>query len=374
MAAKLARLRAAQDTLAGRQAAPASPDARVAAARDALAKVEQRLARAGQAQAATMEKYQAEVPAGKDRGGRKPVPADRNVRIARIRTNVATARDRLAAAQAHAAAAAPVKVSATDPGTRVLPAKNGGWTQGWNLQLAAARRQVLLAIELHDNPADCGALVTLVQAAAANCELAGLREQIRAWLADNGYASAANFTALEHLLLLVAVTGEATQAGRASGGRALPAGWEHMAARLATPAGKTLYKRRAAQAEPGLRPVLRPVRPLPQLPRPRRRRRRDQAAGRRAQHRQAAQPPAPSPGTRPRLRHTAQPPAVPARRDGAPACRPHPGRPPGPAGTPARPAPPATALPRGYNRPRRPPSTIQTGHQPPRQAVALQAQ
>ena len=121
-------------------------------------------------------------------------------------------------------------------------------SQGWNLELAAARRQVLLAIELHDNPADAGAPVTMITAAAANCELAGIREQIRA--ADNGYASAANFAALEHLMLLVAVTGEASQTGRrGGGGRALPALVEKMAARLATPAGQKLYKRRAAQVE-----------------------------------------------------------------------------------------------------------------------------
>ena len=51
-------------------------------------------------------------------------------------------------------------------------------------------------------------------------------------------------------MLLVATTGEASQTGRGAGGRALPAGWEKMAARLATPAGKKLYKRRAALVEP----------------------------------------------------------------------------------------------------------------------------
>jgi transposase len=251
MAARLGRLRAAQDTLAARQAAPASPDARVTAARDAVRRAGQRLARAEDAQAAKMEKYHAAVAAGKAWAGKKPVPAGQNARIARIRKNLATAQGRLAAAQARAAAAGPAKVSATDPDSRLLPAKNGGYVQGWNLELAAARRQVLLAIELHDNPADAGALITMIGAAAANCELAGIRDRIRAWLADNGYASAANFAALEHLMLLVAVTGEASQTGRAGGGgRALPAGWEKMAARLATPAGKKLYKRRAALVEP----------------------------------------------------------------------------------------------------------------------------
>jgi len=253
MAATLARLHAARDKLAARRqaASPRSPDARITAARDAVGRAGQRLAQAEQAQAAVMAKYQAAVAAGKAWAGKKPVPASENVRIAGIRKNLATAQGRLAAAQAAAAAAGPAKVSATDPDSRLLPAKNGGgYLQGWNLELAAARRQVLLAIELHDNPADCGALTTMIEAAAANCSLTGLEGRIRAWLADNGYASTANFQALEHLMLLVATAGEASQTGRGAGGRAIPAGWEKMAARLATPAGKKLYKRRAGLVEP----------------------------------------------------------------------------------------------------------------------------
>ena len=252
MAATLARLHAAQDKLAARRQAapPRSPDARIVAARDAVSNAARRLAQAEEAQAAVMAKYQAAVTAGKAWAGKKPVPAAENVRIARIRKNLATAQGRLAAAEA-CAAEAPAKVSATDPDSRLLPAKNGGgYLQGWNLELAAARRQVLLAIELHDNPAGYGALTTMIEAAAANCSLTGLQGRIRAWLAGNGYASAANFQALEHLMLLVATTGEASQTGRGAGGRALPAGWEKMAARLATPAGKKLYKRRAALVEP----------------------------------------------------------------------------------------------------------------------------
>ncbi len=253
MAGTLARLHAAQDKLAARRQAapPRSPDARVTAARDAVSNAGRRLAQAEQAQAALVEKYQAAVAAGKAWAGKKPVPAAENVRIARIRKNLATASSRLAAAGAAAAAAGPAKVSAAGPDSRLLPAKNGGgYLQGWNLELAAARRQVLLAIELHDNPADYGALTTMIEAAAANCSLTGLEGRIRAWLAGNGYASTANFQALEHLMLLVATTGEATQTGRGTGGRALPAGWEKMTARLATPAGKKLYKRRAGLVEP----------------------------------------------------------------------------------------------------------------------------
>lgn len=251
LAAKLARLRAAQAKLAERQAGPGTAAARITAAQEAVAGAGRRLEQAEAAQAAKMDAYACAVAAGKAwRYGKKPVPPERAARVARVRKNLTTAQDRLAAAR-QAAAASPVKVSATDPDSRLLPAKNGGFLQGWNLQLAAARRQVLLAAELHDNPADAGALVQMITTAAANCELAGLAGRIRGWLADNGYASAANFKALDHLMLLVAVSREAAQTGRADGpGGELPPGWEKMAARLATPAGKNLYKRRAALVEP----------------------------------------------------------------------------------------------------------------------------
>jgi transposase len=251
LAAKLARLRAAQDKLAGRQAVSGGPAARVTAAQDAVDRTARRLAAAEAAQAAKMEKYQAAVAAGKAwRYGKKPVPAGQAARVAAVRKNLATAQARLAAARV-AAAASPVKVSPADPDSRMVPAKNGGgWTQGWNLQLGAARRQVLLTAELHDNPADAGALVQMIAAATANCELAGLAARIRAWLADSGYASAAAFKELDHLMLLVAIRNEAAQAGRGDGRTTVPPGWEKMAARLATPAGKKLYARRAALVEP----------------------------------------------------------------------------------------------------------------------------
>jgi transposase len=252
LAASLARLHAAEGKLTERQAAPGGPAARIDAAQHAVQDATRRLEAAEAAQDAKMDAYAAAVAAGKAwRYGKKPVPAGQAARVARVRKNLATAQARLAAAR-QAAAASPVKVSATDPDSRLLPAKNGGgWLQGWNLQLTAARRQILLAAELHDNPADAGALVEMITTAAANCELAGLAGRIRAWLADNGYASAASFAELDHLMLLVAVGKEAAQAGRAAASAGtLPAGWEKMAARLATPAGQKLCKRRAALVEP----------------------------------------------------------------------------------------------------------------------------
>jgi transposase len=251
LAAKLARLQAAGGKLAERRAAQGGAAARIGAAQDAAEAAARRLQAAEAAQAAKVEKYQAAVAAGKPwRYGKIPVPAAANKKVAKLRQAADSAAARLAAARAAAAAAA-VKVSATDPDSRLVPAKNGGgWLQGWNLQLTAARRQVLLAAGLHDNPADVGALAAMITAAIANCELAGLAGRIRAWLADSGYASAAAFAELGHLMLLVAVRNEAAQAGRGGGRGTVPPGWEKMAARLATPAGRKLYARRKALVEP----------------------------------------------------------------------------------------------------------------------------
>jgi hypothetical protein len=51
-------------------------------------------------------------------------------------------------------------------------------------------------------------------------------------------------------MLLVSVRNEAAQTGRAAAAGTVPQGWQPMAARLATPAGKSLYRRRAGLVEP----------------------------------------------------------------------------------------------------------------------------
>jgi transposase len=252
---RLARLKAARDR-AGQRAA-AGPDGKaaqaVARAKDKAEKAAARLAAAEAAADAKMARYQQRLDAGKAWAGKKPVPADRNARVARVRKNAATAHARLAAAQARAAAAAPVQVSATDPDSRILPGKNGGWVQGVNFQASAGRNQVLYAVGLHDNPADTGALVPMVRATDASCDDAGIPRKT-ATLADSGYASEDNFTQLAagSGQILVAVSKEAIQAGRrdSTGSRPVPGPWQDMAARLAEPGGKELYKKRGQYVEP----------------------------------------------------------------------------------------------------------------------------
>jgi transposase len=261
LARKLARLREARDRLAERAAAPGGAQDKAAAARQKAERLQAELEAAEAENDELMARYEAMTAAGRKwPRGKRPVGKDHNAKIIRRRAAARRAWEKARAAGERAAvlAAEKLKVNPADPDTLLLPAKNGGgWIQGWNLELAAVRRQVLLWIGLHDSPADAGALIPgvrgtqdMLEQAARWPGAAALREQIRAWLADAGFASAANFAGLEDILLLVAVTCEAAQAGRRDGGRDTPEAWEPMRSRLATPAGKALYKRRAAEVEP----------------------------------------------------------------------------------------------------------------------------
>ncbi len=48
--------------------------------------------------------------------------------------------------------------SLSDPDSRLQLGKHGGYLQGYNMQIVCARRLILLAVDLHDNPSDRTAL------------------------------------------------------------------------------------------------------------------------------------------------------------------------------------------------------------------------
>jgi hypothetical protein len=139
----------------------------------------------------------------------------------------------------------------SDPDSRMMLSKRGGYLQGYNVQIVCARRQLLLAIEVHDNPSDTTALVPMVKKTQHNRQVAGLPGDIQLWLADSGYASTAAFEALADLPLLVSVTSEAHQAGFSAKREHARASHHAMAARLATPSGRAQYRQRSALVEPG---------------------------------------------------------------------------------------------------------------------------
>jgi transposase len=258
-----ARARLDAEEQVRRQQAEADREAKITAAAGRVARAGQRVAREEAAAQAKVDDYQqraaAKAAAGSPKGpdGRVPVAASGSAHVRQARQAAEQARRKLAAA-----AAAPVvvpapdpppKANVTDPASRVMPAKKGGFDQMYNLQVLAARHQVITAIATHDNPADVGALHPLLNQGAANLATAGIAATIGKALFDAGYASEDNFTADCAAELYVAVTKEARQTGRLRDGKTAPArqpGWQAMTARLDTPQGKALYKQRAGMIEP----------------------------------------------------------------------------------------------------------------------------
>jgi hypothetical protein len=260
----LARRRAARQRLEADAAARAGKQQdKLQAKADHLAeraavKEEQaaRLLAVAQAKAGAYAARAAACPPGKKPGGKAPGVPEDNRDVRRVAAVAARIRDKEAAARAAAAAVVPdagLKVNLTDPGSRVMPLKKGGFDQLYNAQAIACKNQVILAIGTHDSPADTGALHPMLARARAVLAAAGITSPIRNALFDAGYASDANFTAGCPAGLYVAVTRESRQTGRGTGGYApaeMMESWEQMAARLDTPEGKAMYKQRAGIIEP----------------------------------------------------------------------------------------------------------------------------
>jgi hypothetical protein len=178
-----------------------------------------------------------------------------------VRRHEVAAGQRPAAGRAEEAAAAPAvpaaparppEVNTTDPASRVMPLRKGGFDQLCNLQAFAGRRQVIFATGTHDITNDLGALHPLLDAAAANLAAAGITSTIGKALSDAGYASGDNFTTPYAADLYVAVTRESRQTGKSAEGRGPAAvqSWQQMAAKLDSPEGQAIYQQRKAIAEP----------------------------------------------------------------------------------------------------------------------------
>jgi transposase len=256
IAAKIARRQQARAVLAAREEASADAARRREQAAAAQSRQARAQARAEQEEAACQARAAdwhrragAKAAAGSRKApdGRAPVPASASAKVREARQAEQKARRDLAAAQAAQAAAAacpPGQASTTDPASRLMPAKKGGYDQLFNVQALATPGQVILTIGTHDNPSGARALHALLARGRANLDAAGLTAAIRAALFDAGYASHASFTAACEPDLYVALT----RGGRPPG--PAPDSWHQMAAKLATPAGKALFKKRSAIIEP----------------------------------------------------------------------------------------------------------------------------
>jgi transposase len=196
----------------------------------------------------------------------RPVPPERccHVRRARAKLEAALARDaaRQAAAPADGRQKAPAVRNVTDPDSRLMPVRGGGFIQGYNAQNVAAGDGLLIATRLTSHTTDTPWYEPMtsdaVAAAAAMAAAAGTGQPVGLVLADAGYLSGHNLTCAGPDRLIAtgkrrdlekrardAVTGAGGHDSGHDPGGVIAA----MTARLATADGIAAYRQRGRIAE-----------------------------------------------------------------------------------------------------------------------------
>jgi transposase len=232
----------------------------------------QNLAEARAAHQAKIERYHA-----RGKRGRKPVPVEQAYRVRRIKAaldraiaaeQVAQQRVQAGAAEAAVAAkpAAPTRSSGpkrniTDPESRMMPLRGGGWIQGYNCQALTSSDGLIVATAVANNSSDATAFTEMMGKAIAAAALidthrpaAAPRTGIGVLLADAGYLSVDNLSAAgPDRLIAVGKQRELAAAAREhpTAGPPPPDATpiEAMAHRLRTPDGHALYSQRGHIAE-----------------------------------------------------------------------------------------------------------------------------
>jgi transposase len=252
---QLARAKAAKDLLARRHGDTAGARTALEEATARAQAATARLARVTASQQAKLDRdrqrHEVKAAGGKARAGRPPLPVDRAPRVLAARDALHKAERALRRAEADPHKGAAPKGNTTDPASRVMPAKTGGYLQGYNAQALANTNQIILAIGAHDNSTDVGACHPLLRQARTNLDAAGITEHLGKALFDAGYACTDNFTTDTEADLYVAVHNETAQTGRGdTADKTMPAGWQDMATRMATDQARQLYRQRPAIIEP----------------------------------------------------------------------------------------------------------------------------
>jgi hypothetical protein len=266
-AAERAREQAAAERLARFEDGP--PSRGPHAAEVEVPALRRRLERLITAQQAKLDVFAAKVAAAEAAGqrrprGKRPSPVDEHSDIVLARTRLARA-EAQAADRAHRQveqrAAGTTRANLTDPGSRLMPTRRG-WVQGYNVQIAAAADQLIVATGVGQQTGDRGEFLPMVTAAgqaAADCRQASGREDIAIGvaLADAGYFSEANLTTPgpDRLIALGKGSRQHNDAARRPATGEPPPGAaarEAMDHRLRTADGARLYKRRGATVEPAI--------------------------------------------------------------------------------------------------------------------------
>jgi transposase len=247
----------------------------------------QNLAEVRARQQAKIDRYHA-----RGKKGPRPVPVEQAYRVRTVKTALERAIAAEAAAQARAQAArqqkpappAPAveqpaasstgstnseptrpssepKRNITDPQSRMMPLRGGGWLQGYNCQAVTSGDGLIIATSVGANPNDATAFTEMMDKAVAAAALIDAHRPgdpsstgIGVLLADAGYHSEANITvpgpdrliAVGKSRDLAAAAREHPTAGPPPP-QATPT--EAMSHRLRTPDGHALYKQRSHIAE-----------------------------------------------------------------------------------------------------------------------------
>jgi transposase len=216
------------------------------------------LAREEAAAQARWDAWAAAAAAGsKPAGGRPRQPAESG-KVARARARLERALAAQAARQAARDAGQAPRRNVTDPGSRLMPVRGGGFIQGYNAQNVVSSDGLIIATRLTQDTTDTrwyqpmtsDAIAAAAAMAAARGD--GQGETIGLVLADAGYLSRDNLTSDGPDRLIA--TGKRRDLEKAA--RSHDGGDEEeasaiaaMAARLATPDGITAYRQRGHIAE-----------------------------------------------------------------------------------------------------------------------------
>jgi hypothetical protein len=222
------------------------------------------LERAAAACAARVADWERRKAAGTAGRRRRPVPPEQSSLVARAAVRLERALAAEAARAEKAAGKAAAVRNVTDPGSRLMPVRGGGFIQGYNAQNVTSEDGLVIATELTADTADTGWFEPMMTAAAGAAALiaahqpgagAGTGEAagIGLALADAGYLSEHNLACPgPDRLIAVGKRRDLEKRARADGGAdSGPPGGRGspliaaMTARLATEDGIAAYRRRS---------------------------------------------------------------------------------------------------------------------------------
>lgn len=210
------------------------------------------------------------------RGGHTPGPVEDNVFVKRKQAALDRAIARAAAAEQATAEKTDAQAqqdltcgeaprrspqrNITDPQSRMMPLRGGGWLQGYNCQAATSSDGLIIAVSVGNNSNDSTAFETILDNTVAAATLIDAHRPdtatsgIGVVLADAGYLSEDNLTLAgpDRLIAVGKSRDMAIAADQAPASGPPPADAtpiQAMAHRLRTPEGHRLYKQRSHIAE-----------------------------------------------------------------------------------------------------------------------------